>query len=194
MQKLTPADLMSLEQYARERPVIRERMIAYRHARRLALGAHCTLSFEDRHTIRYQVQEMLRAEKVFEAAGIAAELDAYNPLIPDGNNLKATMLIEYEDAAERILRLRELRGLERQCWLQVEGCERVVAIADEDMPRENDEKTSAVHFLCFRFTPAMVLALQAGAALAAGIDHPAYTQIVAPLPASLRDNLVADLS
>jgi hypothetical protein len=194
MQKLKPTDLMPLEQYARERAAIRARMIAYRSTRRLALGAHCTLSFEDRETIRYQVQEMLRAEKVFEAAGIAEELDSYNPLIPDGSNLKATMLIEYDDATERALRLRELRGVERQCWLQVAGHERVIAIADEDMPRENDEKTSAVHFLRFEFTPAMLLALRAGAALSAGTAHPAYTHVVAPLPAALRDNLVADLS
>jgi hypothetical protein len=194
MQKLAPTDLMPLEQYARERPAIRERLIAYRRARRLALGAHCTLSFEDRETIRYQVQEMLRAEKVFEAAGIAEELDAYNPLIPDDSNLKATMLIEYDDAAERAIRLRELRGLERQCWLQVAGFERVVAIADEDLPRENDEKTSAVHFLRFEFTPAMRAALRAGATLSAGTDHPAYAHAVEPLPAALRNVLVADLS
>ena len=184
---------MPLEQYARERPAIRERMIAYRRARRLSLGAHCTLSFEDRETIRYQVQEMLRAEKVFEAAGIAAELDAYNPLIPDGGNLKATMLIEYDDAAERAQRLRELRGLERHCWLQVTDHERVVAIADEDMPRENDEKTSAVHFLRFEFTPAMRAALHAGAALSAGTSHPAYTRRVEPLPAAFIAALLTDL-
>jgi hypothetical protein len=193
MRKLAPTDLMPLEQYARERPAIRARMIAYRRTRRLALGAHCTLSFEDRETIRYQVQEMLRAEKVFEAEGIAEELAAYNPLIPDGSNLKATMLIEYDDATERALRLRELRGLERQCWLQVAGCERVIAIADEDLPRENDEKTSAVHFLRFEFAPEMLVTLRAGAALSAGTDHPAYTHAVEPLAVALRDTLVADL-
>jgi hypothetical protein len=192
--KLAPSDLMPLEQYARERSAIRARMIAYRRARRLALGAHCTLSFEDRETIRYQVQEMLRAEKVFETTGIAEELDAYNPLIPDGTNLKATMLIEYDDAAERALRLRELRGLERACWMRVAGCERVYAIADEDMERENEEKTSAVHFLRFEFTPAMLAAARAGAAVSAGTDLPAYAQVVDPLPATLREALVADFS
>jgi hypothetical protein len=193
MQKLQVSDLLSLEHYARDRAAIRERMIRYRQSRRLALGVNCTWSFEDRETIRYQVQEMLRAEKMFEAAGIAEELGAYNPLIPDGSNFKATMLIEYEDAAERAQRLRELRGLERRCWLQVAGHERVYAIADEDMERENDEKTSAVHFLRFELTVDMVVALRSGVALAAGIDHPAYLQTVSPVPTDLQQALLADL-
>jgi hypothetical protein len=194
VRKLAPADLLSLEHYARERAAIRARMIAYRGMRRLAVGAHCTWSFEDRETVRYQVQEMLRAERVFEAEGIADELAAYNPLIPDGGNLKATMLIEYDDPVERGLRLRELRGLERSCWMQVGGGPRVYAVADEDLERENDDKTSAVHFLRFEFTPTMLAALRSGATLAAGTDHPQYGCGVEPLPAALHAALLADLS
>ena len=194
MQKLAPADLLSLEQYARDRAAIRARMIAHRGMRRLAIGAHSTWSFEDRETVRYQVQEMLRAERVFEAEGIADELAAYNSLIPDGSNLKATLLIEYDDPVERGLRLRELRGLERSCWMQVSGCPRVYAVADEDLERENDDKTSAVHFLRFEFTPPMLAALRSGAMLAAGTDHPQYGCSVEPLPAALHAALLADLS
>jgi hypothetical protein len=193
MQKLTPADLLSLEHYARERAAIRTRLIEHRRLRRLQAGEHCTWSFEDRETIRYQVQEMLRAERIFEAAGIAEELSSYNPLIPDGSNLKATMLIEYPDAAERARRLAELRGVERRCWMQVHGHERVFAIADEDLERETDEKTSAVHFLRFEFSSTMVRDLQAGAALSAGIDHPACRVAVEPVPGDLRRSLLADL-
>ena len=194
MQTLTTADLLSLEAYARERAAIRARMITYRAARRLEVGPNCTWSFEDRETVRYQVQEMLRTERIFEAAGIAEELAAYNPLIPGGRDLKATLLIEYPEPAERALRLAALRGMERRCWMQLPGHERVYAIADEDMERENDEKTSAVHFLRFEFTPGMIASLQAGAALAAGIDLPAYAHNVDPLPATLRATLLADLA
>jgi len=191
---LTPADLLSLEQYARERASIRSRMIDYRTARRLHLGPDCTWSFEDRETVRYQVQEMLRTERIFEAAGIAEELAAYNPLIPDGRNLKATLLIEYPDPKERARRLSELRGIEDQSWLRVAGHEVVHAIADEDLERSNDEKTSAVHFLRFELTPAMIASLKAGAVLAAGIDLPAYRQVVDPVPETLRAALLGDLS
>ena len=152
-----------------------------------------TLSFEDRESVRYQVQEMLRAERIFEAAGIDAELAAYNPLVPDGNNLKATMLIEYPDPEERTRRLRELRGVERRVWLRVSGHEGVHAIADEDMERETAEKTSAVHFLRFELTTAMIADFKAGAALAAGIDHPAYQHAVEPVPVDMRRALLADL-
>jgi hypothetical protein len=190
---LSPADLLSLEQYARARPAIRARMIAHRAARRLEVGAHCTWSFEDRETVRYQVQEMLRSERLFEPAGIAEELAAYNPLIPGGSDFKATMLIEYDDPQERARRLGELRGIERRCWMQVAGCERVYAIADEDLERENESKTSAVHFLRFALDRASVAALKAGAGLAAGIDLAAYTASVDPLPAALRAALLADL-
>ena len=192
MQTLTTADLLSLEAYALERAAIRARMIGYRAARRLEMGPNCTWSFEDRETVRYQVQEMLRTERIFEAAGIAEELAAYNPLIPGGRDLKATLLIEYPDPAERALRLAALRGMERRCWMQVQGHERVYAIADEDMERENEQKTSAVHFLRFEFSIAMVQAIGSGAALAAGVDHPAYLHAVDPLPAALSTTLRAD--
>ena len=192
-QPLTAADLLSLEQYARARPAIRASMIAHRAARRLELGAHCSLSFEDRETVRYQVQEMLRTERVFEPGGIAEELAAYNPLIPDGRDFKATMLIEYDDPLERARRLGELRGIERHCWMRVAGLERIYAIADEDLERENATKTSAVHFLRFPLDAASAAALKAGAALAAGIDLAAYTAVADPVPAALRAVLLADL-
>ncbi|MBS0387503.1 MAG: DUF3501 family protein [Proteobacteria bacterium] len=192
--RLHAGELLSLEQYARERAAIRARMIEHRALRRLQLGAHCTWSFEDRETVRYQVQEMLRAERIFEPDAIAEELAAYNPLIPDGNNLKATLLLEYPDPAERALRLAELRGIEHRCWLKVEGHETVNAIADEDLERSNEQKTSAVHFLRFELTPGMIASLVAGATLAAGIDLPAYMQTVDPVPESLRAALLADLA
>ncbi len=179
MTALTPADLLPLEQYARERAAFRERVIAHKRARQLAVGPNATWCFEDRLTVQYQVQEMLRVERIFEAEGIADELGAYNPLIPDGRNWKVTLLIEFVDPRERAQRLTELRGIEDRCWVQVGGHERVFAIADEDLERENDEKTSAVHFLRFELTDAMIAALRAGAAaLRAGIDHPQYSHSV----------------
>jgi hypothetical protein len=183
---------MSLEQYTRERPALRARMIEYRRARQLSVGPHCTWNFEDRATVHYQVQEMLRTERIFEPEGIADELGAYNPLIPDGSNLKATVLIEFTDAAERARQLVALRGFERHCWLRVQGCERVLGIPDEDLPRENEVKTSAVHFLRFEFAPAMIASLKSGAALAAGVDLGAYLYGVDPLPEPLRGALLAD--
>jgi hypothetical protein len=185
---------LSLEQYARERPLIRARMIDHRRQRQLRIGEHCSWSFEDRDTVRYQVQEMLRAERVFEAAGIAEELAAYNPLIPDGHNLKATLLIEYEDPAERAKRLTELRGFERLCWMRVAGFEPIYAIADEDLERENDTKTSAVHFLRFEFTAQMLESLRDGGGFSAGVDHPAYRFSVDPIPQGLRTTLMADFN
>lgn len=174
--KLTRADLMSLERYHTERSAFRARVLAHKAARNVFLGAHAALYFEDRLTIQYQIQEMLRVERIFEAEGIADELGAYNPLIPDGRNWKVTLLIEFVDPRERAQRLTELRGIEDRCWVQVGGHERVFAIADEDLERENDEKTSAVHFLRFELTDAMIAALRAGAAaLRAGIDHPQYS-------------------
>jgi len=192
MQKLTRGDLLSLERYAAERAAIRARLIEHRRNRRFAVGAHVTFSFEDRETIRYQIQEMLRAERIFEAAGIEDELAAYNPLIPDGRNLKATMMIEFPDPAERARRLGELRGVERRCWMQVAGHEPVYAIADEDLDRETAEKTSAVHFLRWEFTAPMIAALKGGALLAAGVDHPAYRVTVEPVPEESRRALLAD--
>jgi len=194
MQKLDAKQLMSLEQYARERPALRAGMIEHRRVRQLPIGEHCTWSFEDRRTVHYQVQEMLRSERIFEPEAIAEELDTYNPLIPDGNNLKATLMIEYADPVERARRLGELRGLERHCWMRVAGFEPVYAIADEDLVRENDTKTSAVHFLRFDFPAAMIAAARAGAALAAGVDHPTYRHSVDPLPEGLRQALLADFA
>jgi hypothetical protein len=192
MQPLNVSDLMSLEQYARERPALRARLIEHRRRRALALGPHCTWSFEDRLTVQYQVQEMLRAERIFEPAGIAEELAAYNPLIPDGTNLKATVMLEYPDATERAQRLSALRGFGARCWMQVVGFARVAAIADEDLERESEEKTSAVHFVRFEFVAPMIAALKGGAALGAGVDHPAYRYEVEPLAQSLRQALLED--
>jgi hypothetical protein len=192
MRKLTAADLISLEQYARERASFRARLIEYRHLRSLRLGEHCSLSFEDALTVQYQIQEMLRTERIFEPAGIVEELEAYNPLIPDGTNLKATLMIEYPDAAERALRLAELRGFERHCWMRIDGFPPVYAIADEDLARENDDKTSAVHFLRFEFTSPAAAAAKSGAPLAAGVDHPHYLASVDPLPEALRAALAQD--
>jgi hypothetical protein len=192
MQKLTRTDLMSLEDYARERPQFRARVLRHKSARQLAVGPNATWLFEDRLTVQYQVQEMLRAERIFEPAGIAEELAAYNPLIPDGNNWKATLLIEFADPVERSRQLAQLKGIEDRCWVAVEGCERVFAIADEDLERENDEKTSAVHFMRFELTAAMIAKLRAVQAVAAGIDHERYRHQV-QVPAAVVASLTADL-
>jgi len=192
VRKLAASDLMSLEQYARERPVFRARMIQYRRQRQLSIGEHCTWSFEDRQTIQYQVQEMLRTERIFEPQGIADELGVYNSLVPDGSNLKATLLIEYVEPDERAQKLTELRGFERRCWMRAEGFETVFATADEDLARENETKTSAVHFLRFEFAAAMIAALKGGAVLAAGVDLPNYRYSVAPLPETLCRVLLQD--
>lgn len=167
--------LMSLEQYARERPQFRARVIAHKRERTLHLGEHVTLLFEDELTVRYQVQEMLRIERTFEEAGILDELGAYNPLIPDGSNFKATMLIEYPDEQQRTQNLARLIGIEDTVWMQVDGFPPVSAIADEDLERENAVKTSAVHFLRFELTAEMKRALVEGAALSVGVDHPHYS-------------------
>jgi hypothetical protein len=194
MSKLSVEDLMSLERYARERPAFRTRVMEHKRDRQLAVGPHVTWLFEDRLTMQYQVQEMLRAECIFEPEGIAEELESYNPMIPDGTNWKATLLIEYPNEAERRERLTQLKGIEDRCWVQVTGQQRVFAIADEDLERENEEKTSAVHFLRFELTPAMITALQEGAEFAAGIDHPQYNQAVEPVRAAVRTSLLADFS
>jgi hypothetical protein len=193
MDKLTPADLMSLERYARERSAFRTRLLDHKRDRKLAVGPHVTWSFEDRLTMQYQIQEMLRVERIFEPEGIQEELDAYNPLIPDGTNWKATLLIEFPDVAERQRQLAQLIGLEDRCWVQVRGHDRVYAIADEDLERENAEKTSSVHFLRFELTAAMISALKNGASLSAGVDHDCYRHSVDPVPAPVRAALVADL-
>ena len=194
MHKLERNDLFSLEDYARERPAFREKLIAHKRARTLHLGPNLTLLFEDRLTMQYQVQEMLRAERIFEAAGIQDELDAYNPLIPDGSNWKATMLVEFAEVDERRQALGRLIGLEDRVWLQVQGQPRIHAIADEDMERETEEKTSAVHFLRFELTPEMVKALKQGAGLDAGVDHANYSHETKPVPEALRKSLLADLA
>jgi hypothetical protein len=194
MSKLAATDLMSLEEYARERPAFRARVLEHKRARRLAVGPNVTWCFEDRLTMQYQVQEMLRAERIFEPAGIAEELAAYNPLIPDGSNWKVTLLIEFPKPAERARALAQLKGIEGRCWVQVAGQPQVFAIADEDLERENEEKTSAVHFLRFELTPAMIVALRAGAALGAGVDHEHYRHALAAVPAPLRAALITDLS
>src|SRR5258706_8358531 len=185
MARITRDSLMTLEAYARERNDFRAKVILHKKNRSIHLGDHVTLLFEDELTIRYQVQEMLRVEKIFEEAGIEEELEAYNPLVPDGRNFKATMLIEYEDVDERRDALARLKGIEDRTWVQVAGHDRVFAIADEDLERETDEKTSSVHFLRFELTVAMADALKRGAGLAVGTDHPAYTAAVDPLRAEL---------
>ena len=193
MNKLSTTDLMSLEQYARERPAFRARVLQHKTERQLAVGPNASWCFEDRLTVQYQVQEMLRVERIFEAEGIAEELAAYNPLIPDGSNWKVTLLLEF-DAAERPRALAQLKGVENRCWVQVAGGERVFAIADEDLARENEQKTSAVHFLRFELTMPMIASLRGGAALAIGIDHEHYRHEVAPVPPALQLSLTADLS
>ena len=191
---LTPSDLLTLEAYAKARPEFRRRVMAHKGPRRIQLGEHLTLAFEDRLTMQYQVQEMLRAERIFEEAGILEELAAYNPLIPDGRNWKVTLLIEFPDERERRAQLAKLKGVEARCWVQVDALERVFAIADEDLERENDEKTSSVHFLRFELTPQMVAALKSGVALGMGVDHEAYQHTVSPVPPAVRAALLADLS
>jgi len=183
--------LLTLEAYAKERPAFRARAVAHKRARTVHLGDHVTLLFEDELTIRYQVQEMLRIEKTFEEAGIQDELDAYNPLVPDGSNLKATMLIEYEDEDERREALARLKGIENRVFLRVRDLDTVHAIADEDLERETDEKTSSVHFLRFELTPPMIAAFKADADVAIGIDHAAY-HVSETLSAPVRKALAAD--
>ncbi len=192
MNKIAPADLMTLEAYSKARPEFRKQVIAHKKDRTIALGDHITLLFEDALTVRYQVQEMLRVERIFEEDGIRDELDAYNPLVPDGSNWKATLLIEYSDVEERRVMLARLKGVEDCVWVQVDGHERVSAIADEDLERENDEKTSAVHFVRFELMPAMKRALADGARLAMGVDHPAYAAAV-ETAAAARAALIRDL-
>jgi hypothetical protein len=174
MKHLSRDDLLSLEAYAAQRPEFRDRVLEHKQDRRVDIGPNLTLYFEDRLTVQYQVQEMLRIERIFEAAGIEEELAAYNPLIPDGRNLKCTAMLEFEDVAERRRRLAELVGVENRIWLKVEGFEPVYAIANEDLDRSTDEKTSAVHFLRFEFTPGMIAALRSGAGFTAGVNSDLY--------------------
>ncbi|MGQ0658714.1 MAG: DUF3501 family protein [Chromatiales bacterium] len=193
MQKLGRADLWSLEEYAKMRQAFRAQVIAHKRSRQLALGDHVTLYFEDRLTIQYQIQEMLRIERIFEEAEIQGELDAYNPLIPDGSNLKATLMVEYPDLEERTRALAQLLGIERKIWLQVDGHQKIWPVADEDLERTTTEKTASVHFLRFEFSPGMVRSIKNGAAIAAAVEHPNYRAAVSPIPEPVRNALAVDL-
>ena len=192
MQKLTRNDLMNLEQYAEARKDFRSKLMAHKKNRVINVGPHATLHFEDRLTMQYQIQEMLRAERIFEAEGIQEELDAYNPLIPDGTNLKATFMIEYDDPKERQVALQKMLGIEKRVWVKVSGFDPVFAIADEDLERETEDKTSSVHFLRFELNSPMISAVKQGADISVGIDHAAYTEALEPLPKANRDSLAQD--
>ena len=193
MQKLTREDLYSLEQYSDVRAEFRDKVLAHKRDRRLELGTNAALYFEDRMTMQYQVQEMLRIERIFEAEGINDELEAYNPLIPDGSNWKATFMVEFPEVEERRAMLSQLVDIENRVYMQVADFDRVFAVADEDLERADEDKTSAVHFLRFELTPAMVQALKDGAALAAGIDHENYQVEIAPVSDNTRLSLLGDL-
>lgn len=184
---------MPLEIYARQRADFRAEVMAHKKNRTVHLGDHVALLFEDEQTMRYQLQEMLRADKIFEPEGIQDELDAYNPLVPDGSNWKATMLIEYADVDERKTMLAKLIGIEDRVWAQIEDFSRVYAIADEDLERENEQKTSSAHFLRFELTDEMIKALRQGARLTLGVDHPNYSKIAHNLSEEVREALIADL-
>lgn len=191
MKPLAQTDLLSLEQYAKERANFRSRVLAHKRDRKVRVGEHVTLLFEDRLTIQYQVQEMLRTERIFEPEGIAEELAAYNPLIPDGTNLKCTMLIEYDDVEERKRELLHLRNVEHDVQLIVEGHAPVTAIADEDLPRSDDQKTAAVHFLRFELEPDTLADFRAGKEVTFRIEHPGY-RAEAGLTEAQRKALAAD--
>jgi len=193
VKKLARGDLLSLEQYAADRARLRSEVIAHKQLRNVRVGPNMTWCFEDYTTIRYQVLEMLRAERIFESEGIQGEIDAYNPLIPDGSNWKVTLLLEFPDPEVRRAALEKLIGVEDRCWIRVSEMERVFAIADEDMERENADKTSAVHFLRFELSPSMVEAMKSGASLSLGVDHEQYRHLQSPLPAAIRDKLCRDL-
>ena len=193
MVALSRADLWSLEEYAEQRLAFRARIMEHKKTRQLALGDHARLYFEDLLTIRYQMQEMLRIEKIFEAAGIDEELDTYNPLIPDGHNWKATFMLEYEDPAEREVRLTQMIGIENKVWLQVDGCDKIYAITDEDLERTTEEKTSSVHFMRYELDSSMITAVKRGAAISAGIEHPGYPIEAFTVDSAIRNSLANDL-
>jgi hypothetical protein len=192
MSKLTHADLYSLEEYSRLRPEFRTKVMEHKKDRRVTIGDHAALYFEDSLTMQYQIQEMLRIERIFEHDGIQEELDVYNPLIPDGQNWKATFMMEYDDVDERKAALAKLIGIEKALWVQVEGFDKVHPIANEDLDRETEDKTSSVHFVRFELTPEIVAAAKQGAAIKAGIDHANYREETT-LPANVRESLVGDL-
>lgn len=193
-QQLSRDDLMSLETYADKRSDFRQQVMAHKQNRRLAIGPNATLYFEDRLTMQYQIQEMLRAERIFDAEGINEELETYNTLIPDGKNLKATFMLEFPEIEERKQRLTELKGIEDVIYLQVDGHSKVTPIADEDLERENDEKTSAVHFLRFEFQDDMIAALKSGAKLTAGIEHKNYSEPQVVVADAIRNSLLKDFA
>ncbi|NND81052.1 MAG: DUF3501 family protein [Gammaproteobacteria bacterium] len=192
MNKLSKQDLMSLEDYSNQRAGFRTSVLQYKKTRQLPLGDNARLYFEDRLTIQYQIQEVLRVEKTFDAAGIEEELEAYNPLIPDGSNLKATFMLEFPEVEERQQKTVELRGIEHKVWLQVEDFDKVYPIANEDLSRDDGSRTSMVHFFRYEFSPAMVAALKNGAQFMAGIEHPGYQIDGLVIPAPIRDSLVTD--
>jgi Protein of unknown function (DUF3501) len=192
--RITRDSLWSLEEYAKRRDDFRAQVMEHKKNRSVHLGPNLTLIFEDEMTVRYQIQEMLRIEKTFEESGIKDELDAYNPLIPDGSNLKCTMMIEYEEANERAKKLSELIGIEDRVWVQVEGSSKVYAISDEDLERENEFKTSAVHFMRFELKAEMKSNLKAGASIGMGVDHPRYKHQMTELPDNVRNALAKDLT
>ena len=194
MSKLTPANLLSLEEYSKQRTDFRSKVMAHKKNRQVNLGDHATLYFEDDLTMQYQVQEMLRIERIFEEEGINEELAAYNPLIPDGSNLKATFMVEYEDVEERKAALANLIGIENKVWIQVAGFDKIYPIANEDLERTTEEKTSSVHFLRFEFTPDMIAAAKQGADMAMGIEHENYYVEMNPVATNIRDALVADFA
>jgi hypothetical protein len=194
MSKLTRQDLYSLEDYSEMRDEYRKKIMAHKVNRRLELGDHILLTFEDKLIMQYQIQEMLKAEKIFESAAIEEELETYNPLIPDGSNWKATLMIQYPDVEERQRQLALLIGIEDLIWMQVDGFDKIYAIADEDLERANDVKTSAVHFMRFELDQAMVAAAKAGADISAGVEHKNYQAIIDPVANNLRDSLTADLA
>ena len=193
MTKLTRNDLYSLESYAEMRDDFRSRVMAHKKNRRVDLGEHVALFFEDQLIMHYQIQEMLRAEKIFNGKDIQEELDTYNPLIPDGTNWKATMMIQYSDVAERIRMLAKLKGIDTKTWVRVNGHDKVFAISDEDLERESEEKTSAVHFLRFELSPEMIADLKNGTKLAAGIDHENYRCELDPIAENITTSLITDL-
>lgn len=193
MQKLSRERLMSLEEYARVRNEFRAKVMAHKKDRRVHIGPHASLYFEDALTMQYQVQEMLRAERIFEPEGIEEEIAAYNPLIPDGSNWKATFMIEYADEKQRQVALARMIGIEHKVWVGVQGFDRVWPVADEDLERTSPEKTSSVHFLRFELSPEMVRAVKSGAAVSMGIDHPAYSHVVESVPEPVRAALASDL-
>jgi hypothetical protein len=194
MTVLTRKDLLSLEQYAEQRTRFRAEVMAHKRQRRLTLGSHLTLLFEDRLTVQYQIQEMLRIERIFEPENIQGELDSYNPLIPDGKNWKATLMIEFSDVEQRRIALTQLHGIEHQIWAQIADSEKVFAIADEDLERSTEQKTSSVHFLRFEWTEAQVTAMREGAAISIGVTHPQYTYVNSPISDDLKAALLKDFA